>query len=174
MREAQPRTLYLKDYQPPAFLIDRVMLDVDIRAEDTIVRATLSVRRNPAAADRKAPLELDGDELEFVSIALDGALLRANQYAVTAERLTVADAPVRFTLETVCRIAPQKYSRRGGLCAPRSGFARSARARGGGAGRGFHQSLALRTPRRSSLARRWLTTAKESAEEHSTTSTAIA
>jgi aminopeptidase N len=130
MREAQPRTLYLKDYQPPAFLIDRVMLDVDIRADDTIVRATLTVRRNPAAADRKAPLELDGDELEFVSVAVDGALLRANQYAVTPERLTIADAPERFTLETVCRIVPQKNSRLEGLYATRSGFATQCEAEG--------------------------------------------
>jgi len=130
MREAQPRTLYLKDYQPPAFLIDRVMLDVDIRAEDTIVRATLTVRRNPAAADRRAPLELDGDELEFVSVALDGALLRANQYTVAPERLTVADAPERFTLETVCRIVPQKNSRLEGLYATRSGFATQCEAEG--------------------------------------------
>ena len=130
MREAQPRTLYLKDYQPPAFLIDRVMLDVDIRAEDAIVRATLTVRRNPAAADRKAPLELDGDELEFVSVALDGALLRANPYTVAPERLTIADAPERFTLETVCRIVPQKNSRLEGLYATRSGFATQCEAEG--------------------------------------------
>jgi aminopeptidase N len=130
MREAQPRTLYLKDYRPPAFLIDRVMLDVDIRSEDTIVRATLAVRRNPAAADRKAPLELDGDELEFVSAALDGALLRANQYTVSPERLTIANAPERFTLETVCRIVPQKNSRLEGLYATRSGFATQCEAEG--------------------------------------------
>jgi len=130
MREAQPRTLYLKDYQPPAFLIDRVMLDVDIRAEDTIVRATLAVRRNPAAADGKAPLELDGDELEFVSVALDGALLRANQYAVSPDRLAITDAPERFTLETVCRIVPQKNSRLEGLYATRSGFATQCEAEG--------------------------------------------
>jgi aminopeptidase N len=74
MREAQPPTIYLKDYQPPAFLIDRVTLDVDIRADDTIVRATLAVRRNPAAARHDAPLDLDGDELELVSVAVDGAL----------------------------------------------------------------------------------------------------
>src|SRR5262245_50966202 len=110
MREAQPPTIYLKDYQPPAFLVDRVTLDVDIRADDTIVRATLAMRRNAAAARRDAPLELDGDELELVSVAVDGALLRANQYTVTASRLTIADAPATFVLETVSRILPQKNS----------------------------------------------------------------
>ena len=130
MREAQAPTIYLKDYQPPAFLIDRVTLDVDIRADDTIVRATLAMRRNPAGARRDAPLELDGDELELVSVAIDNALLRANQYAVTPTRLTIPDAPASFVLETVCRILPQKNSRLEGLYATRSGFATQCEAEG--------------------------------------------
>ncbi|MGH8676114.1 MAG: M1 family aminopeptidase, partial [Burkholderiales bacterium] len=130
MREAQPRTIYLKDYAPPAFAIDRVTLDVDIRTDDTIVRATLAMRRNAAGADRRAPLELDGDELEFISAAVDGALMRANQYTVTPERLTIAAAPERFTLETVCRILPQKNQRLEGLYATRSGFATQCEAEG--------------------------------------------
>jgi aminopeptidase N len=130
MREAQPPTIFLKDYQPPAFLIDRVTLDVDIRADDTIVRATLAVRRNPAAARRDAPLDLDGDELELVSVAVDGALLRANQYTVAASQLTIPDAPASFVLETVCRILPQKNSRLEGLYATRSGFATQCEAEG--------------------------------------------
>ena len=39
MREAQPKTIHLKDYTPPAFLIERVELDVDIRADDALVKA---------------------------------------------------------------------------------------------------------------------------------------
>src|SRR5204862_3986929 len=130
MREAAPRTIYLKDYQPPAYLIDRVTLDVDIRADDTIVRATLSVRRNPARPQADAPLELHGDEVEFVSASLDGAMLRANQYAVSDEQLTIPDVPERFTLETVSRILPQKNSRLEGLYATRSGFATQCEAEG--------------------------------------------
>ena len=117
MRDAQPRTIHLKDYQPPAYLIDRVTLDVDIRVDDTIVRATLEVRRNPARAGDDAPLELDGDELEFISASLDGAMLRANQYIINAGQLVIPDVPERFTLETVSRILPQKNSRLEGLYA---------------------------------------------------------
>ena len=65
----------------------------------------------------------------------------------------------------------------GHVFAPRRGWARAGgTAHGGGSWRGgrFHQSLALSTPRRSSWARRRLTTAKESADEHSTTTTAMA
>ena len=130
MRDAQPRTIHLKDYQPPAFLIDRVTLDVDIRVDDTIVRATLEVRRNPARAGDDAPLELDGDELEFISASLDGAMLRANQYIINAGQLVIPDVPERFTLETVSRILPQKNSRLEGLYATRSGFATQCEAEG--------------------------------------------
>ena len=130
MRDAQPRTIHLKDYQPPAYLIDRVTLDVDIRVDDTIVRATLEVRRNPARAGDDVPLELDGDELEFISASLDGAMLRANQYTINAGQLVIPDVPARFTLETVSRILPQKNSRLEGLYATRSGFATQCEAEG--------------------------------------------
>src|SRR3990170_2620976 len=41
MREPQPVTIHLKDYTPPAFLVERIALDVDIRDGDTLVGARL-------------------------------------------------------------------------------------------------------------------------------------
>ena len=42
MREPQPKTIYLKDYTPPAFLVDEVELDIDIRtAKDASVPSIL-------------------------------------------------------------------------------------------------------------------------------------
>ena len=37
MREPAPRTIYLKDYTPPAFLISAIDLDVDIREDHALV-----------------------------------------------------------------------------------------------------------------------------------------
>ena len=93
MREPQPRTIYLKDYTQPAFLIDSIELDIDLRPGDALVKARQALRRNARATDPGAPLALDGEELELVSVALDGTLLRANAYAVTPERLTIAQVP---------------------------------------------------------------------------------
>src|SRR5204862_7617455 len=59
MREPQPKTIHLKDYTPPAFRVETVDLDVDIRDEHAIVRSRLAIRRVGA----NAPLALDGDEL---------------------------------------------------------------------------------------------------------------
>ncbi|MBS1216058.1 MAG: hypothetical protein H6R20_1032, partial [Proteobacteria bacterium] len=39
MRDPAPQTVYLKDYAPPAFLIDTIDLDIDIRDDHAIVRA---------------------------------------------------------------------------------------------------------------------------------------
>ena len=130
MREPQPRTIYLKDYSPPPFLIERIALDVDIRDEDAIVHAALEVRRNPKAADPRAPLVLDGDELELRAVSLDGAHLRENQYSLTPERLAIPHVPDAFALETVSRIVPQKNTRLEGLYATQSGFVTQCEAEG--------------------------------------------
>ena len=66
MREPQPQAIHLKDYAPPAFKVDTVELDVDIRADDALVRAKLQIRRNAPG-----PLVLDGDELELQSVSVD-------------------------------------------------------------------------------------------------------
>jgi aminopeptidase N len=124
MREAQAKAIHLKDYAPPAFLIGRVTLDVDIREDDALVKATLSVRRNGAS---NAPLVLDGDELELISLLLDQ---KKKTYQVTAEALTIPDVPDAFTLETVTRILPQKNTKLEGLYATQSGFVTQCEAQG--------------------------------------------
>src|SRR5688572_19778720 len=127
MRESQASTIHLKDYQPPPYLIERVELDVDIRAEDALVKAKLAVRRNPAAPAGDAPLVLDGDELELVSLLLDG---KEQAHLVTADSLTVHSVPKAFTLETVTRIVPQKNTKLEGLYATQSGFVTQCEAQG--------------------------------------------
>ncbi len=50
MKTDTPQTIHLKDYTPPAFLVDTVDLDIAIAAGGTTVTATLAMRRNPAVA----------------------------------------------------------------------------------------------------------------------------
>jgi aminopeptidase N len=63
------------DYRPPAFLIDDVDLHFALDPAATIVRSRLSVRRNPAYGEAAAPLQLDGEALELVSVRLNGEAL---------------------------------------------------------------------------------------------------
>src|SRR5882672_491000 len=106
-----PKTIHLNDYTPPAFLISTVALDVDIRDDDALVKATLAISRNPQTAGSNAPLELQGDELELMSVALDGRPLDGTAYALDAERLTIAGVPDQLTLETLVRIVPKRNSK---------------------------------------------------------------
>ena len=130
MREPAPKTIYLKDYGPPAFLISSIALDVDIRDEHAMVRATLEVARNPKAADADAPLVLDGEEIELESVALDGWTLASGEYQLGEDSLCIAKVPRRFTLETVSRIRPGQNTRLEGLYASTNGFFTQCEAEG--------------------------------------------
>src|SRR5437016_9205383 len=123
MREPQPKAIHLKDYSPPEFRIDSVDLDVDLRDDHARVRAKLQVRRNAGPG----PLVLDGEELQLISVSLDG---KQPQYEVTAQRLTLRDVPDAFTLETVSRIVPQKNTQLEGLYATKNGFVTQCEAEG--------------------------------------------
>jgi aminopeptidase N len=126
VREPQAKAVHLKDYTPPAFQVDTVDLDVDIREDHALVRAKLQIRRNPAGP-ASAPLVLDGDELELVSITLNG---KAVEHTVAEESLTLPRVPDAFTLETVSRICPQKNTKLEGLYATRHGFVTQCEAQG--------------------------------------------
>jgi aminopeptidase N len=125
-----PPTIRLQDYTPPSFLISDVELDVDIREEAAIVKATLSLTRNPQSGSRNGALILDGDELELESVAIDGAALPPIAYRVEGERLTVHEVPNRFRLTTVCRIRPRENTKLMGLYASKDGYFTQCEAEG--------------------------------------------
>ena len=79
MRTAHGQPVRLEDYRVPDFLVDSVELDISLDRHATRVVATLAVRPHPQGrAD--AALAFDGDELELVSAALDGAALGVDAY----------------------------------------------------------------------------------------------
>jgi|RhiMetdeSRZDD1v2_1073273.scaffolds.fasta_scaffold01498_13 aminopeptidase N len=122
MREPQTKAIHLKDYAPPAFRVETVELDVDIREDHALVRAKLELKRNAPGA-----LVLDGDEVELVSVAVNG---KAARHEVTPETLTVHDVPDAFTLETLSRIVPQQNTKLEGLYATKNGFVTQCEAQG--------------------------------------------
>jgi aminopeptidase N len=99
-------TVYLKDYTPPAFLVEDVELQLELDPHATLVQARLLLRRNPAAAAPAAPLRLDGRHLELQNIALDGVPLAPGAYQLDAEGLTIPVVPASCRLETTVRINP--------------------------------------------------------------------
>jgi aminopeptidase N len=122
MREPQAKAIHLEDYTPPAFRVDTVDLDVDIRDDHALVDARLSITRAAPG-----PLVLDGEELELVSVTLNG---KPVAHQVAAETLTLPEVPDAFTLETVTRIVPQQNTKLEGLYATRNGFVTQCEAQG--------------------------------------------
>src|SRR5690348_17173883 len=103
-----PPVVRLSDYQPPAFLIDTVDLVFELDSAETRVKSRLGIRRNPAASEADAPLRLDGEELDLVSLALDGEALGANRYQRPPQGgLLLSDVPDVFTLDVETRISPE-------------------------------------------------------------------
>ncbi|SIO29768.1 alanyl aminopeptidase. Metallo peptidase. MEROPS family M01 [Burkholderia sp. GAS332] len=101
---ATPNVIRRADYAPPAFLIDTVALEFDLVPERTVVRNTMRVRRNPDAS-HASNLELMGEQLEFISAAIDGAAF-ANAHA-HEHGLTLDNVPDNFelTLTSICNPA---------------------------------------------------------------------
>ncbi len=105
----------LEDYKPPAFLVDRVDLDIRLDPESTQVRSRLRIRQNPLRPHVDT-LVLDGEDLKLALITLDGVPLPRSDYVVTDRSLTIADAPdVPFELEIVTIVDPSANTRLMGL-----------------------------------------------------------
>jgi aminopeptidase N len=110
-----PQTVYLKDYQPPEFLIDRVSLRFELGEDETIVASTLEMHRNPDAQAAGSTLRLHGEQLQLRRLTLDGVDLPREVYRVDDEGLTVEGVPERFTLGSEVIIRPQENTALEGL-----------------------------------------------------------
>jgi aminopeptidase N len=130
MDQPAPQTVYLSHYTPPPFLVETIALDVDLRDDHAVVSARLTLARNPAAADPNAPLLLDGDELELLSVAVDGRALDAADYALDAARLEIPGLPARCTVDTVVRIRPDANTQLMGLYRSKDGYFTQCEAEG--------------------------------------------
>ena len=127
-----PRPRRLKDYRPPAYLIDHVDLDFALDPARTAVKAVLKLRPNPAAANAgKAPLVLDGEQLELTSISLDGEALAPSAYSRTDTSLTIPKPPAKpFTLAIETIINPEANTALQGLYRSRGVFCTQCEAEG--------------------------------------------
>jgi len=115
MRSENERVVYLKDYTPSPYLIDRVELDVRLAAEVVRVRALLHITPREGTPPA-TPLVLDGDELKLDSIAIDGLPLPLVSYEEVATGLVIDEPPTRpFVLETEVSLRPESNTKLMGL-----------------------------------------------------------
>jgi len=110
----QTHTMYLKDYQPPAFLVEAVMLTFTLHPSATEVTSTVMYRRNPLAVP-DAVLELDGHEMELLSVTLDGEAVNASAFHLHDKGLNIPDVPNAFELKITTCINPEANTALEGL-----------------------------------------------------------
>ena len=128
---APPKPTLLTEYRPPDFLIDEVDLSFSLGEDETIVTSLLVLRRNPAAGTPHASLRLDGEELELLSIGLDGPPLDAGRYRIEPDgALIIPEVLDGFRLEIVVRIKPQLNTALSGLYTSGGNFCTQCEAEG--------------------------------------------
>jgi len=106
-------TVYLKDYQAPAFWVEHIHLTFTLQATNTEVVSLVHYKRNPGSASKT--LKLDGFSLELLDIQLDGEALPTTAYQQHELGLSINNLPDSFSLKVTTRINPQNNTALEGL-----------------------------------------------------------
>ena len=121
------KTIYLKDYQAPDFLISSVKLIAELGKSSTQITATLLISRNGTHSE---PLILNGEKLELLDVKLNGVTLESNEYQVGAESLSVSTTHNDFVLEITTRLEPHLNTELSGLYQSSGNFCTQCEAEG--------------------------------------------
>lgn len=109
----EKKEIFLKDYTPPAYLVDQVHLTFELQPTGTRVHSVLHCQPN---TDSKQPLVLNGEHLELIEVKLEDVSLSAQEYSFSEGLLTIPDVPdAPFTLEITTLIDPQENTALEGL-----------------------------------------------------------
>ena len=111
-RMTQPATIYLKDYQPPAYRIVETELTFEIFDDHTMVINRMRIERLGSTAE---PLVLDGDGLKLLCVKIDDAKLPPEAYVRSEEALTIFEPGAAATLQVVTKIYPDQNTALEGL-----------------------------------------------------------
>jgi aminopeptidase N len=128
VRDASPSTVYLKDYRPPDYLVNRTELHIELHEDHALVTGRLHLLRDPAAQGQS--LTLDGQDMELLSIAVDGEALEPRDYQVGPESLVIHAVPEQCRVETRVLIRPQDNTSLEGLYKSRTMFCTQCEAEG--------------------------------------------
>ena len=110
MKDAAPKTIYLKDYTPFGYVVESVHLTFRLAPTATRVISRIAFAPNPDATDRT--FFLHGEELTLIRATIDEAEVSPD---LTDEglRCAVPDGP--FTWEAEVEISPQTNTALEGL-----------------------------------------------------------
>ncbi len=124
-----PKPVRLADYAPPDYLIDHVDLNVSLDPARTIIKSRLVMHRR-SGADVEAPLVLNGEHIELITLALDADQYSPENYDVSDTLLTIRGLPSEFTLEITSACAPEANTALSGLYLSNDMFCTQCEAEG--------------------------------------------
>jgi len=130
MSKNTPRTICLKDYKTPPWLVERVELKFDLHDSVTRVVSVLQMVLNPDRNGVLEPLSLDGEQLQLLEVKLDEKVLTTSDYIQDDKRLQIATVPEKFTLEIQTRIDPLNNTALEGLYLTSGNFCTQCEAEG--------------------------------------------
>ncbi|MEO8810800.1 MAG: aminopeptidase N [Rhodanobacter sp.] len=102
----------LRDYRVPAWRVETIEMEVDLGIDTSEIFARLRLGCDPA---QDQPLRLDGENLQLLSIVLDGQQLPASAYRYDGAVLEVDGARDGSVLETRVQVRPAENTALEGL-----------------------------------------------------------
>jgi aminopeptidase N len=131
MKTDLPQSFRRLEYRPPAYTFDQVELDLALDPARTIVKSRIDVLPGKSFTPG-APLVLVGQDLEFVSLRINGEAHR--HYEITPETLTIHSLPNEgkdpFILEIISICVPEKNTSLMGLYVSNGNFFTQCEAEG--------------------------------------------
>jgi len=110
-----PETIYLKDYRPAEFIVDKIDLTFDIKGEQTLVTSVMQIHKNTDMANTNPSLVFDKGPFEILSVVADGMVLLPEEYHSEDDAFTLLSTPDNFCLEITSRLTPKENTSLEGL-----------------------------------------------------------
>ena len=131
MKTDLPQSFRRLEYQPPNYTFRHVELDIALDPARTIVKSRIEVL--PGASHKDGmPLVLQGQELEFVSLRIDGEAHK--HFELTPATLTIHSLPEggkkAFIIEIISVCCPEKNTSLMGLYVSNGNFFTQCEAEG--------------------------------------------
>lgn len=127
----QPQVIRREDYTAPAFLVEKVELVFELDRDVTNVKSRLFVHANPVRGTGGGDMvQLDGEDMKLVSIAVDDRKLGVDEYSVDPSGLSFSAPGETFVVDIETQISPVANTRLEGLYVSQSAFCTQCEAEG--------------------------------------------
>lgn len=101
------KTIYLKDYKKPNFLVEKIDLNFDLYDDKTIVSNKAIYYKDLDLENNDYSLSLDWQCLKLIWIFVEGRELIEDEYFFEENKLVIKKVPTRFELEIITEIHPE-------------------------------------------------------------------